>query len=90
MKRSTVAVPARQKSSRTRRGMTASAKLRPPLAQPKNKPAACELPVAPFVPSVDQDLQCCLLGLRDCLTKMRQTEATDRCIRQLDRALKLI
>lgn len=48
------------------------------------------LPVSPFVPTVDQDLVCCLLGLRDCLTKMRQTEVTDRAIRALDRALKLL
>lgn len=85
--RRTVAVPAR--SPRTERGSSRSAgPLTPPVLPKKGE--ACVLPVSPFVPTVDQDLVCCLLGLRDCLTKMRQTEVTDRAIRALDRALKLL
>lgn len=88
MKR-TVTAPVR--SSRTARGGTASAKLRPPLAEiATSKVTECVLPVPPYVPSVDQNLECCLLGLRDCLTKMRQTEVTDRAIRTVGRVLKML
>lgn len=67
-----------------------SAKDRPAPELNPAKAAACVLPASPFVPSVEQNLECCLHGLRDCLTKMRQTEITDRAIRAVDRALKLM
>lgn len=87
MKRSTA--PAR-KSPRTVRVAPKSAEPLTPPVKPPQKGEACVLPVPPYVPSLDQDLECYLLTLRDCLTKMRQTELTDRAIRQLDRTMKLL
>jgi hypothetical protein len=91
MKRSTVAVPARQRPRRVR-AAPRSAALRPPVAKKaaSKSTESLALPVSPFIPSMDQNLECCLLGLRDCLVHMRQTEITDRSVRAIDRTLKLL
>lgn len=57
--------------------------LQPPLAR---KPPA----PAPKLPTCEQEMECCLLSLRDCLQKMHPNEITVRGTSVIDRMLALL